>query len=406
MANEQHLAILRQGAEAWNQWRTDNPNVRPDLERADFAKTNFAEANLAKANLSWAKLTQANLYQANLHEATLNKVDFNEADLRGADLTGANLAGADLNWAKLLRANLNEAYLRHARLWGVDLSSATLMRTNLIEADLSNSARLWRADLRMADLRLANLMEADLRGANLSGANLSGAWLEQAHLVEANLDDATLHGCHVYGASVWNVSLERTSQRDLIVTPSEQASITVDDIEVAQFVYLLLENKRVRKIIDTITSKVVLILGRFVEERKRVLDALRDELRKRDYTPIIFDFDKPSSRDLTETVSTLAHMARFVIADITDAKSIPQELQKIVPNLPSLPVRPIILEDQYEYAMFKDFGGYLSVLPPYRYKDVNQLLGSLEEQVVGPALEKAQEIEKRRQEFEEGLARR
>ena len=33
--------------------------------------------------------------------------------------------------------------------------------------------------------------------------------------------------------------------------------------------------------IDTITSKVVLILGRFTEERKKVLDALGDELRKR-----------------------------------------------------------------------------------------------------------------------------
>lgn len=40
--------------------------------------------------------------------------------------------------------------------------------------------------------------------------------------------------------------------------------------------------------IETITSKVVLILGRFTAHRKPVLDALRTALRAHDYSPILF----------------------------------------------------------------------------------------------------------------------
>ena len=80
----------------------------------------------------------------------------------------------------------------------------------------------------------------------------------------------------------------------MVITREDEPEITVDNIEVAQFIYLLLHNAKIRDVIDTITSKAVLILGRFTEERKAVLDALREELRKRDYLPILFDFEKPS----------------------------------------------------------------------------------------------------------------
>ena len=64
-------------------------------------------------------------------------------------------------------------------------------------------------------------------------------------------------------------------------------------------------------------AEAVLILGRFTDARKAVLDALRDELRKQDRLPILFDFNKPASRTRDETITLLAGMARFVIADIS-----------------------------------------------------------------------------------------
>jgi hypothetical protein len=54
----------------------------------------------------------------------------------------------------------------------------------------------------------------------------------------------------------------------LVVSRWDEPAVTVDNIEVAQFISLLLHNEKIRDVIDTITSKVVLILGRFTDERK------------------------------------------------------------------------------------------------------------------------------------------
>jgi hypothetical protein len=164
--------------------------------------------------------------------------------------------------------------------------------------------------------------------------------------------------------------------------------ITADNVEVAQFLYLLLNNRKIRDVVDTITSKVVLILGRFSDERKAVLEALRRELRRRDYLPVLFDFDRPARRDITETVSTIAHLSRFLIADITDARSIPQELMAIVPNLPSVPVQPLLLGSAAEYAMFGFFRRFPWVLEPFVYPDVATLLEAVGDRVIAPAEQK------------------
>jgi hypothetical protein len=89
------------------------------------------------------------------------------------------------------------------------------------------------------------------------------------------------------------VKLQNAIQTNLVITPNYQPEITVDNLEVAQFIYLLLNNSKIRDVIDTITSKAVLILGPFTPERKPTLNALRGALRSHNYLPILFDFEKP-----------------------------------------------------------------------------------------------------------------
>ena len=234
-------------------------------------------------------------------------------------------------------------------------------------------ATLAGADLTQADLSRAFLKRADLRGANLRAADL-----RLSAFIATNLDGAHLTATRVYGISVWGPQGIPADQADLVITSDDEAAVTVDNLKVAQFIHLLLANEEVRAVIDTITSKVVLILGRFAEGRKVVLNALRDELRSRGLSPILFDFDVPRDRDITETVTLLARMSRFVIADLTDPRSIPQEIQAIAPDV-TVPIQAVILSGQEPWTMFKDLRRkYHWVLEPYQYRDQQHLLATLD----------------------------
>jgi uncharacterized protein YjbI with pentapeptide repeats len=390
MADSEQLRILKEeGVQAWNEWREQRPEAllsepylgqprfsEANLRGADFRGVNLKGANLTEAHLRWAYLRDADLSGAYLREADLSAADLRHADLSGANLWNANLSGADLREADLRKAHLSVADLIGANLWNANLSGA-----DLGEADLR------RANLSGANLRWAYLREADLGEANLIGANLN----------DADLNDADLTGCHIFGVSAWQLKLsEGTKQQNLVITRPGETQITVDEIEVAQFLYLLLHNEKLRKVIDTITSKVVLILGRFSAERKAVLDAMREALRKRDLLPVIFEFAIPASRDVTKTVKVLAGLARFVIADITDATEVQAELHGIIRDFPSLPVQPILLCGQSEFASVQNLRKFPWLLPSFEYATTEHLLNNLERCVVAPAEAKVLELQGRK----------
>ncbi len=399
MANKEHVKLIKKSIEEWNGWRKKHPEERPDLRDADLSGADLSGANLFNTDLSGANLYKAYLYKASLWEADLKEARLSGADLYKANLYNAFLVGANFSEVDLRGTYLFEANLSRANLYKANLRDAILVRANLYKANLSE-ADLGRANLFEANLSEANLSEADLSGANLyntdlSDAKLPNASIERASLVETNLKKADLKNCRIYGISVWNVKLDKaTIQSDLIITKKEEPIITVDNLEVAQFIYLLLNNQKIRHVIDTITSKVVLILGRFTPKRKAILDAIRNELRKHDYLPVLFDFEKPSSRNTQETVTILARLARFVIADVTSPKSIPQELVGIVESLPSLPVQPILTHGSKPWDMYDHIKSYPWVLKIHKYKNQKDLLPSLWEKVINPAEEMLLEAKK------------
>ena len=263
----------------------------------------------------------------------------------------------------LSRALLIDLELRGANLAGANLERAILRGTTLSRANLA------RANLRRADLRTASL-----RRARLDHADLSGAILRFASLAETSVEGARLTGCEIYGIGAWSVRGKIADQSNLIIrATAREPAVRVDDLELAQFLYLLLNNEKLSEVVGTVGKKAVLILGRFAAARTSVLQALREALRLAEYVPVVFDFEKPGNRDLTEMVTTLARLSRFVMADLTQPRSVPHELATIVPALPSVPVAPLIEAGHEPYAMFEHLQRYRWVLPVSRYRNLDDL---------------------------------
>lgn len=356
------LDILKRGAEAWETWRLLTNPDHIEFERADLSNTFIDKINLSSANLTGVNFSRAHLFHAILKDADLTEANLREADLAGADLNGAHLVEANLRGTNLNRANLIET------------------------------------DLRGADLREAKLKEAQLQGANLTGADLRGADLREANLsgaalVGTRIDKARISGCSIYGINVWDLEGEFKEQKNLVISSSSTPTITVDNIKIAQFIYLILNNEEIRHVLNVLTSKSVLILGRFsLPERKEILDALRNKLREFDLLPIVFDFDRPTDKDFTETIKTLAGLSYFVIADATNPKSSPLELQATIPDY-QIPFVPIIQEGESPFAMMVDLQKkYNWVLNTVSYDSQETLMKVLKPLIIDPAMKKRQEL--------------
>jgi uncharacterized protein YjbI with pentapeptide repeats len=372
---------------------------------------------LTGANLTRASLQTANLEGARLHVAIMRRARLDLANLRGAKMERVTYAqlwddyaerslafcvarvgnykfdikepiGVDLREAVLNGANLEGTDLTGADLSEADLRDANLVRTTLDDANLTG-ANLGRANLAGASLRGAKLTAANLRSAQFIRSDLRRADLTGTQLVNASLVGADLTNARVHGVAAWDVTTDDTTiQRELVITPEDGPLMTVDDIEVAQFIYLLLNRATIRNVIDAITTRAVLLLGRFTPERKAVLDAIADELRRYNLLPISFDFERANTRDFTETIRTLASLSVFVIADITNPKSAPLELQATVPDY-QIPFVPLIERGQQPFAMFRDLTGkYDWVLDPLEYPSAAELLAVFKPAVIDRAWDK------------------
>jgi uncharacterized protein YjbI with pentapeptide repeats len=390
--NEAHLELLldcleRRSARRWNRWRSEHPRAVPDLRGVTLAGRNLRGYDLARARLDAANLRRVDLSGARLERASLREASLRFADLSFAHASHVDLSAAQLRNATLRRGTFEHATCRegtsfdHANLQAADFTKARMEEADLTSTDLSD-AIFDRACLRSATLDYAILSGTSFLGAILREASVAGAFIRRVK-TDARTDQSSL-------AVDVNVVWERHTGD--IVEFSETNSLRV-----AQFYDIAEEHGSVADLIAANSRRVVLILGRFLPKRKRVLDRLADALRVRGKAPVIFDFPGPANRELSDTVRFIAGMSQFIVVDMTKASSVPLELQATIPDL-MVPVLPIIEAGSNVFAMFADLERrYPWIQPTVAYRNAAHLTRYVDEAIIARAEAAARELEARRE---------
>jgi uncharacterized protein YjbI with pentapeptide repeats len=352
------LELLSRGATEWNAYRAEHPDFKPylrhvylgdEIAHPDLNAVDFSDGDLVGLDMTGQPATAVNFSRACLGRATfvesnLEQAVFDEADLRGADLSQAYINFGSFNGAKMQHVDLDEIDMECASIQGADLSYSSF-----------SYARAGELHAQDADLSYARLMHSDFNHAEFIGTDLTCAML-----IGNDFSFATFEGARVFGSSAWGLNMEGANQSRLLVSEKTSAPIWVDDLEIAQFVHLLLDHKKLRNAINAVTLRGVLLLG------------------------LIFDFERPEGRNYTETVKILAGLSRFVIVDLS-GPSVPQELYATVPHL-KIPFVPIIETSRKSYAMVGDILEYPWVIKPvFAYDDLEHLERDFETAIVEPA---------------------
>jgi len=207
MANKEHLKIIIQGVDTWNEWRSKNPEIEPDLSGSNLGEMVYVSSEKVVNLLLYLGIDKEIIYGLNLNGADLRKVNFNSAKLRRASLKGADLSEANLTKTDITKADLTEANLTKANLNESNLNKVVMLRADLTEANITK-ADMTGADLRETKLSKAILKDAILRGVITSKKDKGDTSLEKgAELTDTNFNNSDLTGADLRYSDLSRVNL-------------------------------------------------------------------------------------------------------------------------------------------------------------------------------------------------------
>jgi hypothetical protein len=303
----------------------------------------------------------------------------------------SNQPNVSVSWEEWLDTNSNSIQYSNNKIFSIlnpnwhkgfykgqndyDFSNLKLSGTHIVRAfaeglSINNSVfeNVYFDD---GDFSRANFSNCIFINTKFNKTIFTGAYFNGATFINCNLNRVNLSGAEfqvkeirdtvIYGISSWDLVVsEESIQSNLVIEKtyelySDIISLgripqTVDNIELAQFIYYLTNHKKMRDTINILNRRGVLLLGKFKDGGLDRLYKLKEWFNSQNYLPMIFDFDRPSSLDYTETIVTLSGLSKIVVADLS-GESVPQELHAILSNF-SKPV--IVYHDKAPYSMLKD----------------------------------------------------
>ena len=138
VADERQIEILRQGVQAWNDWRRKSEALI-DLSAASLQGVELGSIDKdTYLNLWLSNLNNVDFADAELGGATLVNSEANQTVFRGADLAGCDFWGVE-NWtpADLSNSILYDTDFTQTTLLGADFTNSVMYGTIFAGVDLS-----------------------------------------------------------------------------------------------------------------------------------------------------------------------------------------------------------------------------------------------------------------------------
>ena len=363
--------------------RLERQNI--DVSAVTFLRCNFSYSTISDSILDGATFSHCPMDSVTIEHTSADDVGFESSDLqrarlRDVDVNGCRFRGGSLRNADLWLARFRNGEFRQTEMGWLTASGGSFDSVQFFDTEL-DGARFLSVGFRGASFENVQLPHSVWSDIKLEDSRWRNVDLRHASFFRVNCDGASFENCNVFGLGVCELAGQLRRESRLLCGEGPDP-LLLNDLRFAPFLHELAYEDAFGRVVEALTAKFVLILGRFTDDRKPILDRLRRALRHFGYVPHLVDYDCKQS--WLHVVKTAAMCSRFVIADLTEPRSVPAEVVEILRLRETLIVAPIVQAGYDEPPIFGELRATGQLLTKYEYRDADVLIRHLATAVIEP----------------------